>query len=310
MLKITFLIHGKYVHGQKLIRDISVLFGSNYDFNYSVTSCAGQFTDLVCGAIAGRSTHIICAGGDGSLNETINGLMKAKNDANLKHINWQNIRVGLLPAGTGNDFARTTGIKHDLSMLKQLIDADSYKAVDLGLAELTGFGGEKARRYFINIMDIGIGGYISKKIAGSPKPFGPFITYQMAILNALLCYKNQRVTIEADTFKHQGLIMSFIMANGKYFGGGMGISPDAVPADGKFSTVIIGNISMLDYLRNMARVRKCLKIEHPELKYMDASTISIQSPDPLPVDMDGEFVGCTPLKLSMVAGAVNFICPR
>jgi diacylglycerol kinase (ATP) len=303
-MKIAFILHGKYAHKHKAMADIKASFAEGFDISCQTTACAGQFTPLTANAVNNGATHIICVGGDGSLNETVNGLMQAAGGKPA------NIKLGLLPAGTGNDFARSMGVSYDISLLKECILKDKCKAVDVGIAAIKTAGGQTLNRYFINIMDIGIGGYISQKISGSSKPLGPFITYQWAIINALLRYKNQPVNIKADTFNHSGRIMSFIMANGKYFGGGLGISPEADLHDGQFSTVIIGDISMLDYLKNQARVRRCEKLTHPELKYINASQIEIDSPgSPLPVDMDGEFAGFTPLQLNILPGAVNFICP-
>ena len=103
--------------------------------------------------------------------------------------------------------------------------------------------------------------------------------------------------------------MNLVIANGKYFGSGLGIAPDADPADGQFSVVLIGEISMLDYLKNLGQVRKCEKIIHPELKYLSAKEISIEHVgEPLPIDMDGEFIGYSPMKISMVHNALKFIC--
>ena len=289
---------------------VQAVFADKYDVDCRIIKAVGGFTPLAFEAVKGGATHIICVGGDGSLNETVNGLMQAKNDESLRHINWQNIRLGLLPAGTGNDFAKTAEVTHNLIALKQLIEQDSYKSFDLGLVELMSANGGKISRYFMNITDVGIGGVIARKIAGSSKRFGATITYQSAIISSLLAHKNHLINITADSFKHEGPVMSFIMANGKYFGAGLGIAPDAMPDDGQLSTVVVGDISVMDYLRNLGKIRKCIKIDHPELKYSNAKNIEVDSPEgPLPVDMDGEFAGYTPLKASIAAGALNFICP-
>ena len=310
MIKIAFLVHGKTPHCNRRVSEIQAVFGDKNDCECQVTTRAGHFTELAYESIRNGTSHIICVGGDGSLNETANGFMQARNDATLASLNWKNIRLGLLPAGTGNDFARTAKVNNDLGLLKNYIDNDRFRQFDLGLVDLVAISGEQTRRYFINILDVGIGGVISQKLANSPKRWGPTITYQSAVIRGLLTYKNQPVEIKADTFDYRGRIMSFVMANGKYFGAGMGIAPDAVPNDGQFSTVTIGDISLFDYIKNLGKIKKCLKVDHPALKYLNASAISVNAMAArLPVDMDGEFAGFTPLKLKMIPGAVNFLCP-
>ena len=244
-------------------------------------------------------------GGDGSLNEVINGVMRAHCN------NLNDIRIGLLPNGTGNDFARTMGVTPDVAVLKKWIEEDAYRVIDIGLTEY--FDGNRlpVSRYFVNITDVGIGGAIAQRLANSSKVLGPTITYQKAILTALLTYKNQPVKIHADSFDYESDIMSLIIANGRFFGGGMGIAPDALPDDKLFSVVIVGKISILEYLMNLGKIKKSQKIVHPEIKYLTASQLLIESSTgPIPIDMDGEFVGYTPLKLKVVPAAIKFISPK
>ena len=137
------------------------------------------------------------------------------------------------------------------------------------------------------------------------------LTYQKGILTALLTYKNQPVKVRANTFDYEKSVMSLIVANGRFFGGGMGVAPDARVDDGLFSVVIIGEISTLVYLKNLGEIRKSRKIEHPELKYLSASEILIESRSgPLPIDMDGEFIGYTPVKMKVIPAAIRFIAPK
>ena len=164
--------------------------------------------------------------------------------------------------------------------------------------------------YFINITDLGIGGVISRKLAGSRKLLGATLTYQAVIIStAFIGYKHQLIKAKADKFEYAGKIMNFIVANGKYFGSGLGIAPDAKPDDGLFSIVIVGDVSLWDYLMNLSTIRKCLKVKHPKLQYFDAEEICIKSESLLPIDMDGEFIGYSPLKINIIHNVLTFIAP-
>ena len=308
MKKIVFILHGKIKQQEQLIARLKSVFGEAYQPDFRITQRADHSVELAQNAIADGATHIICLGGDGSLNEVVNGVLRAA-DAGA---DISNVKVGLLPHGTGNDFARTMGVVNDSRLLKQWIDTDSYRTIDVGHTEYCDRHGKRANRYFVNITDVGIGGAIAHDLDSSSKMFGSMLTYQIAIIKALFTYKNKAVKVSADTFNYSKKIMSLVVANGRFFGGGMGVAPDARVDDKLFSVVIIGEISILEYLQNLGNIRKSKKIMHPELQYLSASQILIESADTeaLPVDMDGEFIGFTPIQMKVVPAAVNFICPK
>ena len=306
MKKVAFIFHGKVKGRDKLFAEIKNIFGAGYILEQLVTERANHGLELSYQAAKNGATHIICVGGDGSLNEVANGIMKAK--AELPVSGQSDIYIGLLPKGTGNDFAKTIKVNFDITALKEFIDKDSYCEIDLGLTEYTNHENARATRYFINITDVGIGGSISQRLVNSSKILGPTLTYQKAIITELLLYKNQPLKVKADSFNHEGKVMNFIVANGKYFGAGLGIAPDAEPADGLFAIVILGGISIFDYLKNLGSVRKCKKIEHPEVQYLSASEVYIESSaGPLPIDMDGEFIGYSPMRVTIVPKALKFL---
>jgi diacylglycerol kinase family enzyme len=100
-----------------------------------------------------------------------------------------------------------------------------------------------------------------------------------------------------------------VVANGKYFGNGLGIAPDASVTDGKFEIVIIGDITMLDYFRHLGAVKKCRKVNHPKVQYHQLERVTIESMEnrKISIDMDGEFIGYAPMTLVNLASKINFI---
>ena len=310
MKQITFILHGKIKKRDKLIASVKAVFTGPETLNFVVTEHADHSVELARNAAIWGATHIICVGGDGSLNEVVNGVMLFKqNNVSLGEHDLP--AIGVLPHGTGNDFARTMGVSFNIGLLKKWIDEDCFRRIDIGLTSFSDKSGKPATRYFINFTDVGIGGAIVLDLSTSSRALGPFLTYQKALLSAMLTYKNKPVKVSADTFNYERSIMSLVVANGKYFGGGMGIAPDALPDDKLFSVVIIGAISIPTYLKNLGSIRKSKKIDHPELKYLSASEILIESPEgPLPIDMDGEFIGFSPIRMKIVPGAINFIAPK
>jgi diacylglycerol kinase (ATP) len=307
MADIAFIFDGRKKNMNLIFQDIEKCLGPAHHLKKFSTEYAGHAIQLAEQAVKEGFDHIICVGGDGSLNEVTNGLMKAKKG--MSEDSWNNIRLGALPMGSGNDFVKTVKAPDEIAGLKKVIEADNYKIIDLGLVDFYSKSGEEQSRYFINITDVGMGGVVVEKLSRYSKQTGALLNYQRAILTTFLSYKKQPVKAKADSFRYEGNIMNFVVANGKYFGNGLGIAPDAEIDDGMFSVVVLGDISLLDYLKNLGKVRKCLKIEHPGLIYKTATEVQMESlSGKLPIDMDGEFIGFSPMKVRMVPATLRFLC--
>jgi diacylglycerol kinase (ATP) len=304
MKKIAFIIHGKIRKKQGIIHKLESTFQGNYKPSFFISEYSGHAIELSFKAASEGFDYIISLGGDGTLNEVVNGVMQARN------LNKElNIKVGVLPFGTGNDFIKTTNSPHSFSGMKKLIDENLSKEIDLGLVQFKNKTGLDSSRYFINIADVGIGGIVVQKIGNYSKAFGANITYLVAIFHTLLSYRNQPVKAIADGFIFEGKVKNFVIANGKYFGSGIGIAPDAEIDNGKFSMVILGEVSLIQFLKLSVTFKKCRKVIHPQIVYKTAEEITIHSMSrPQPIDMDGEFIGYTPMNIKVQPGAITFLC--
>lgn len=303
MQKIGFVVNGKKGRKKRLLREFDKFKEqlSAFEVNVQETSGMGDATAIAMEMASSGYTHVIAVGGDGTLNETVNGVKKSARP---------NCKVGMLTYGTANDFARTVAAPKSLRHLLESIQNDSFETLDLGLIEQK-IGDIKYTRYFINIADLGIGAEVVKKVNGSSKFFGGNFTFFQAIVRTFFSYKNQPVKCEADRWQWEGKMNSLVIANGKYFGSGMCIAPEADPADGQFSILICGDISLLDYLRNVRQIRKGHIIKHKKAEYKTARSLKITSPSiHCFIEADGEFVGGVPVTVSIIPGAVAFITCR
>ncbi|MDP5169209.1 MAG: diacylglycerol kinase family lipid kinase [Bacteroidia bacterium] len=306
MAKVAFIVNRKIASIPALLQEVEDLFGRHHLHKVFLTERAGHSMTLAQEAIKEGFTQIISVGGDGSLNEVVNGVMNAK--ATLDPEEWAAIRVGVLPRGTGNDFVKTLGLVPDLNNLLRAIEQDKHRLIDLGLVEYQSPTHDRAQRYFINITDLGIGGVVAEKLESSPRWMGKMLTYQWAILHTFFRYRHKEIEVKSDSFQYSGKIMALVLANGQFFGSGLCIAPDAKLEDGQFSVVVIGEISMLDYLRNLGNLRASRRISHPEVTYHSANTVEVSSPTGrLPIDMDGEFIGSSPLQARIQPSAIRFI---
>ena len=158
--------------------------------------------------------------------------------------------------------------------------------------------GEELKRYFINITDVGLAGYIVQNIDLSGTFINGYLTYQKAIIQTFLTYKHIKVRLESAEMNWEGSILSLIMAKGKFFGTGLCIAPHANIDDGKLGLVLIGDVSLWDYIRNLGKLKKGLKLEHPEASYHTIGGCKITPIEgECPIDMDGEFVGYAPMEV-------------
>lgn len=310
MSHVAFLLNCNIPQWKHIASQIDTVFSNDPHKKY-LSQYAGHLPLLVKEAIDEGYTNIVVAGGDGSVNELVNGLIQANTIAGKA--DWgkiRNFKLGIIPMGTGNDLCKTLNISSSLKELKQLIDSNSTSCTDIGLAEFSDKKGQNCSRYFINITDVGMGGIIVENLENDNSLFSKSVRYQMQIAKTFFTYKKSLVNVVNGPIQYHGKAMNVIVANGKYFGNGLGIAPEADLQDGLLDIVILGDISIMDYLTHLGKVKKCQKLSHPEVFYHKSDEITITSADnrELPIDMDGEFVGYAPLKIINLPQRLHFYC--
>jgi diacylglycerol kinase (ATP) len=301
MKKIAFIIHAKAKQKQALIKDINLLFDLP-DFETQVFETQHYQDAIILAQNAADKgfTHIIACGGDGTLNEVLNGILLSKNTG---------VKLGLIAKGSGNDFIKTIQSPATLVALRQAILQDSSLKIDIGKASFQSRENKPETRFFINITDVGLGGEIAQELFLSKKIFGPSLTYQYFIIKKLLTFKPKKVKITGDDFVYESKVMNFCAANARYFGSGLGIAPEANITDGMLNAVALGDLNLFDYFKHLPAIRACKSIVHPEVKYMKSKTLYFEAENyPMPIDMDGEFIGFLPMKIETIRAAIEFIC--
>ncbi len=259
--------------------------------------------------VSAEYDYIIAVGGDGTLNEVMNGLMQYQHQQSDKELP----KLGILPLGTANDFVKSTPLKSGINELISLIKNKQHRKIDIGKLQCF----EKDRttqltRYFINIADVGFGAHVVHKTNKCSSIFGANATYIKAILGTFLSYKPKQITVQIDDQpKQTSNTLSLIFAKGKYFASGLGVAPHADLSDGKLAITHIGNVSMFDFLLYLGRLKKCKKITHPEAKYFKAKHLEVSSVDKnAAVEADGEFIGYLPLKVDVISKKISFLMPK
>jgi YegS/Rv2252/BmrU family lipid kinase len=256
--------------------------------------------DLARGATENRCDYLIAVGGDGTLHEVINGLMQSNLPTNSYPA------IGLLPYGSANDFAKTANISKALGALMDLIRAKSIRKVDLAKIILHKTG---EIRYFINIAGVGLGAEVAQNLAGSSSALGAGFLYFKHILKGFLKYSKKQVSCTGSTWQWTGPLLQLAVGNGRYFGHGICIAPDASITDGQFQVVIFGDLSMWDYLKNIRKLKKGVTIDHPGVWYHSSREVLIESDDPCGIEADGEYVGLAPATITILPKVIQFLMP-
>jgi len=301
MKTITIIANSKYKRAVRLKNDLCKLLPSGYQISHKLTEYHGHATFLAFEAINENAEIIIAAGGDGTMNEVVNGIMQASEEQRNKVV------LALFPLGTGNDFARTAAFTDSVHDLVKLIEAGKSRKIDLGYVEFQNVKNEKTGRYFDNIAEIGVGAKTVDIVNKSNKILGSTLTFFISVLKAFVGYKQQSVHIITPDLQWVGKIVAVCVANGRYFGSGLGIAPAANLDSGKLNLVIVGNISTFHFLKYMPHLRKLKVIKHPEVHYLEVESVKIISEEKYPFEMDGEAVGYTPFTAKVIPCALSLM---
>ncbi|MBL4753915.1 MAG: hypothetical protein JKY52_10035 [Flavobacteriales bacterium] len=298
----TFIINGRLSNCRKISARILAVTVEETKTSVLLTKSSLDAIDMAEQAIMDGANYVIAVGGDGMVNEVVNGYMRVPEELRCK------VALGVYSAGKGNDYVKSLGTSGALNALFQLIRDDSTKAVDVGLVTCVGLDGKELKRYFINIMDVGLAGFVVQNIDLRGTFINGFLTYQKAILQTFFTYKHIEVRLESEEFTWEGPILSLILGKGRFFGSGMCIAPHAKLDDGKLGLVLIGNVSLWDYFRNLGKIKKGKPLDHPEVSYRIIGDCKITPINgECPIDMDGEFVGYAPLMVKVIPGVVRFL---
>ena len=244
--------------------------------------------------------YLVAIGGDGTLNEVINGMLQSKVPAN------DYPAIGLLPHGSANDFARTARISNSIEELIELIQSNTTQKIDLGkiIIQQT-----QKTRYFINIAGVGLGSEVAQNLEQSSSVLGPGFNYFKHIIKGFLSYAKKEVSCTSSTWQWKGKLLQMVVANGRYYGNAIYIAPDAKLSDGQFQVAIFGDLSIWDYLKNFGNLKKGVKINLPQVSYYDTNEVLLESNDACGIEADGEYVGLAPATISVLPKAIRFLMP-
>ncbi len=288
-MKVTAIINpsagGNYA--SEIYRSVLDQF-REFELEHFLTSGPGDATEIADKATKNGSDYILCIGGDGTLNEVVQSLAGAS--------------TVLVPisAGTGSDFVKSLSFK-DIPTVREAMRESLTKKIDMGVARQ---GTES--RYFVNILEVGFGASVMRRVNAHRKSRGGH-SFTASVLALLPFFKPFKVAMKVNGKDVHLDLAEMVVANGRYFGGGMLAAPKAELDDGLLDIHVVSGVGKLQMISKLGKLRNGSYIDDPTVQSYRAERIEITGN--APAEMDGEDYGSSPLEISVARSRLNIIDP-
>ncbi len=265
------------------------------------TERKGHAIRIASEAVNNGYRSIITVGGDGTLNEAVNGIF-------LNSVCFTTeVTLGHIPVGTGNDWGRMFDIPCDYAGAVKVIRENRTMLHDAGMVTFLEEK-EKKVRYFINIGGAGFESAVVKRTNyQKERGHGGKLIYFYNLLVTLFTYRNRRVSLVIDSEKKKLKIFSINIGNGRYCGGGMRQTPNAVPDDGFLDVTVIKGMSKLEVIQSLKMLYDGKILNHPKVEGYRCKRFEIDSDSPVYTEADGEMLGHTPAVFTLIPGSIKII---
>jgi diacylglycerol kinase (ATP) len=281
---------------RELPRLLRLLASMGVDADVRQTQAEGHATALARAAALSGARTVVAVGGDGTINEVVNGLLDGDGSA-------LGPSLGVVAAGSGCDFARSFELpRHVDSDLRGI--AGPTVRLDVGRLECRGTSGTVIR-HFVNVAEAGMAASTVALAERLPRWLGRS-RYLVAFWPTLARYRPTRMTVATAGGRHEGVAHNALVANARFFGGGMHISPGSNPTDGSFEVQV--NVGpKRQALTLLPRIYRGRHLPDERIVQLAGDAVSIDSDTPVPVEADGELVGTTPLRVTVLPGALELV---
>ena len=242
---------------------------------------------------------IVALGGDGTISEVADGLVTAGCDAEM----------GIIPRGTGGDFRRSLGIENELFAAAEHVRKSKVRKVDVGRVTFATHDGTETSRHFVNVTSVGFSSVVAKRANEGSKRLGGRISFLAAVVNSLLTYDNAEVVVSVDDGEARRMtLLLAAVGNGRFFGGGMKICPEAVLDDSYFDFVTVGDLGRLEVLAKIHLIYSGNHLSMKEVSSVRCRRLHLAPADPkaeIPLEIDGETPGRLPARFEILEGALR-----
>jgi len=301
-VKVAIVLNGISLKKKFFYKRIVPVISESFSVDVFETHSKHDAVSLASRATDKKYDVILAAGGDGTVNQVLNGVLKEREESKSLPI------LGVIPIGSGNDFARTLNVTPNPQELVSRLAVKKIKTVDVGKILCVGKDEKPELAYFINVADAGMGPEVVRRVMSGDRIFGAGIAYYTAILKTFASYKPMNVSIQTEGWVWKGNLRTLAVANGKYYGHGLCIAPDANIDDGIFSSFICGDASVAEFIWHSTKLRSGKKITHPNVVYGNAYHLQLASESPCLLEADGEWIGYLPATIDLIPQKIRFLC--
>jgi YegS/Rv2252/BmrU family lipid kinase len=272
------------------------------EFGHEFTAGAMDAARIARKAIDEGYECIVAVGGDGTINEVVNGFFR-----DGKAINPQ-AALGVIPRGTGGDFRRTFGWDLELDSALARLRTDKTEPFDVGLAEYTNTEGKPEQRYFANIASVGVSAVVANEVNASSKALGGNMSFVWGTVKGMFRFEPPTVRLRADGGEPQDVPINVVaVANGRYFGSGMCVAPDALTHDGLFDVTIWSGYTLSDFIFKSKGIYSGQHVTWKGTRRLQCRTFQVESADgrEVLIEVDGEVPGRLPAKMTLLPSAIR-----
>lgn len=297
-MKVAIIING--ISTKKKIFYQSILPPLKKEFSVEVfeTKSPAHAIQLAGEAAVNHFDIVIAAGGDGTLNQVLNGLLSIAGPLPV---------LGVIPLGSGNDFAALMNVRPDASQLISLITHRKPRPIDVGKISCLGKDGTQTVRYFINVCSMGMGPATVERIERLPRWLGPDFRYFASVLNTFLTHPIEKFEVTTKDWTWKGKARVVTVANGKSFGNKIYIAPEAEPDDGIFNTLIATDMALPKFLLVLQRLKNKQRVKDPSILYATTQELQLSSPTSAFIEAEGELAGYLPASVVMLKNRIQFL---
>ncbi len=267
-------------------------------FEHELTESPGHATELARSAVEKGYELVVSVGGDGTINEIVNGLYKS---GGIK-----DVMLGIISTGTGSDYIRSLGLPCHFKEACQRLMNPRKLVVDVGVAEYAS-NEQKIKRLFVNFAGLGFDAEVVKATTRRFKALGGKPSYLAGLLTTFLLYHSRQVSLRVDGKTEDRKVCTILVSNGKYGGGSMLVAPHADPTDGFLDVLIIDELSKPDLFRSLPRIYRGTHLTHPKVTLKKVRDVYIQAVQQTSLQADGELLGEAPVHFQVLPATLNLV---
>jgi diacylglycerol kinase (ATP) len=214
----------------------------------------------------------------------------------------------VIPRGTGEDFARALGVPGDFDAALAVARDGRVRTIDAGRAGYASREGE-AEAFFCSMAGVGMSGAVARRLGTTTKALGGRIAGVIATFAVFSRWTNVELLVEVGEERREGVMQDVLVANTEYHNGGMRLCPDASPDDGLFDVLLIGDVTKRDLVLTLPKLYRGTHLPHPKAELLQGTTVTVDAPEALPIELDGEQPGTTPVRFEIVPRALRVRVP-